>query len=212
MRTYDQNWSEEPAKEHTWRTRIPEEEVQLLQKEEAKSILDLGCGDGTTLAHLSSLGFAMTGIDYSEVGIAKAREKGTARLIVGDIYTPLPFEEEEFDAVIAYQVINHNTIGKIRGLLKEIMRVLRKDGIFSVKVSDSATYTLLYFDGLYFDEYGSVFERIADRTYIPIAGHEKGVVHYEFNEEIIIKELEEAGFSILDKRHLETHIIINCRK
>ena len=155
MKAYDENWGKPETVEHTWRTRIPDEELQLLKECGVKTILDLGCGDGTTLAYLEGLGFDMTGMDYSKVGLEKAREKSrTARLIHGDIYEPLPFSNEEFDAVISYQVINHNTLEKIRKLLKELHSIIKPDGLLSVKVSDANTYGYEEKEGLFYDRFG----------------------------------------------------------
>jgi|GEM_PF-5985422 len=51
-----------------------------------------------------------------------------------------------------------------------------------------------------------------ERTFLPITGWEKGVVHYEFNKEILKAELEDAGFSIMDMRNIGQHVLVNCRK
>jgi ubiquinone/menaquinone biosynthesis C-methylase UbiE len=212
MKAYDKNWSEPESKEQTWRTRIPDEEITLLKQEKAKKILDLGCGDGTTIAYLSSLNFNMTGMDYSEVGINKAKEKANARFVLGDIYEPLPFRDERFDAVISYQVVNHNTIEKIRELFKELHRIIKQDGILSVKVADANTYGYEIKDGLYHDEFGSVFEKIAPQTFLPVKGHEKGIIHYDFTEAVFLEEIEQAGFILLNKRHIGCHILANFRR
>lgn len=208
---YDENWSLPEQERPCIRTLIAEHEIELLKG--ATRVLDLGCGDGLTAAFLAEKGFRVTGIDYSAVGVEKTRarlgERGTA--VKGDIYEPLPFADASFDAVVSYQVINHNTLDKIRELLGEVRRVLRAGGLFSVKVADASTYSFTYHDGLYFDEFGSVFRLIAPRTFLPIAGHEKGVVHYDFNEEILLRELKQAGFILVDKRHVGCHLMVNCR-
>jgi len=217
MKEYDKRWKEQAKQESGLRTLIDEKELGLLRKSKARKLLDLGCGDGLTLAFLAEQGFDVVGIDYSEVGVENAKkrlaEKGkSAKIIVGDIYKKLPFKDGEFDAIISYQVINHNKITNIRKLLKEINRILKKGGIFSIKVADSSTYAFTYLDGLCYDEYGSVFKLIEERTFLPIAGWEKGVIHYEFNKEILKKEVEDAGFTLLDMRNVRCHALANFRK
>ncbi len=212
MKEYDKRWKEQENMESGLRTLIDERELQLLK--DANKVLDLGCGDGLTLAFLVDKGFDVTGMDYSEVGIANAKKRVSkkAKFVLGDIYQPLPFEDEEFDAIIAYQVINHNTIEEIRKLLKELHRILKPGGVFSVKVSDWTTYGYNYVDGLCYDEFGSILKPIGERTFLPIAGWEKGVIHYDFNKEILKKEVEDAGFELLDMRNIKCHILGNFRK
>ncbi len=217
MKIYDARWAKKAEDKDNFRTLIPEPEQALLERSKAKKILDLGSGDGKTLVFLASKGYGLTGIDYSEVGVAKTNaslneNKLKARVVLADIYEPLPFKDGEFDAVISYQVINHDTIEKIRCLLHEVNRVLKKGGLFSVKVADASTYAFTYYDGLCYDEYGSIFQLIAPRTFLPIAGWERGVIHYEFNKEILTKELADAGFVLLDARHIECHLLANFEK
>lgn len=215
MKAYDRSYALAPEERPTIRTLIDERELQLLRGRQR--VLDLGCGDGLTTTLLAAKGFTVTGIDYSAVGLSKARErleaKGlTAELTEGDIYEPLPFADNSFDAVVSYQVINHNRIDKIRELLRELDRVLAPRGLLSVKVADARTYTFVYYDGVFLDEFGSVFTLIAPRTFLPIAGHEKGVIHYDFNEELLLAELESAGFTLRDRRHEGCHLIVNCER
>ncbi len=217
MKEYDKRWKEQADKVTGLRTLIDEKELEILQKMNARKVLDLGCGDGLTLAFLAEQGYEVTGIDYSKVGVENAKrrlaEKGKkARIVVEDIYKTLPFKDGEFDAVISYQVINHNRIVEIRKLLKEVRRILKKDGLFSVKVADSSTYAFTYLDGLCYDEFGSVFKLIEERTFLPIADWEKGVIHYEFNKEILKEEVEAAGFVLLDMRNVNQPALANFRK
>lgn len=94
-------------------------------------VLELGCGDGKTLAMLVSAGFNVTGIDVSPSAINLARKKvggKKARLFVGDVCN-LPFSPNSFDAVVAVHVLDHLTAKERRKAAAECRRVLKKNGL-----------------------------------------------------------------------------------
>lgn len=73
---------------------------------ERPRILDLGCGTGWLTEKLAAYGQA-TGIDLSDVVIAKARERcPDIEYIIGDLFqTPLP--QGQFDLVVSQDVVAH---------------------------------------------------------------------------------------------------------
>jgi len=95
-------------------------------------ILDVGCGYGSLIYNIYKRGYKNTlGI---EVNKKKIRKSGKAypqlskkiKYYSGDI---IPFNEESFDAVLMFDVIEH--IPKVNKFLKEeVYRVLKKGGIF----------------------------------------------------------------------------------
>jgi SAM-dependent methyltransferase len=72
-------------------------------------LLELGCGGGAVLAHLSQLGYDVTGIDgHLERVLTAAERAPSARLIVHDLSEELPpLEGAPFDAVALFDVIEH---------------------------------------------------------------------------------------------------------
>ncbi len=96
-------------------------------------VLELGCGDGKTLAALvnADSNFKVTGIDISPTAVQLAKEKigSKAKLIVGNV-CDLPFKANYFDAVIAIHVFDHLTNNKRKKAVKEAKRVLKKKGLF----------------------------------------------------------------------------------
>jgi SAM-dependent methyltransferase len=104
----------------------------------AGSLLELGCGTGTMLAGLGSLG-ALSGIDRSPEMLAVAREKvSSARLIEADITT---FElGERFDVVICvFDTLNHVTsFERWQALFARVHAHLEPSGLFIFDVNTVA--------------------------------------------------------------------------
>ena len=74
----------------------------------AKTILDIGCGDGYDLWQISRIAnenIRLVGIDSSTKAIESARSEtqGDSRFSfsVGDVSSKLPSENEEFDIVLS---------------------------------------------------------------------------------------------------------------
>ncbi|HEX8136913.1 MAG TPA: methyltransferase domain-containing protein [Pyrinomonadaceae bacterium] len=91
------------------------------------SVLDLGCGAGM-LALLKRKGVALTGVDLSDECVRAARRNGydvtcAARL------DALPFGDASFDYVVSLDVLGHVAFEEKDGVLGEIRRVLRPDGV-----------------------------------------------------------------------------------
>lgn len=94
---------------------------------ENSSVLDVGANSGEFMKMLLERrkGVKVKGIDLSEVAVQKAKEKGLD-VILGDGES-LPFEDASFDYVVLMEVIVH--VHDPKKLLKEIKRVLKKDGV-----------------------------------------------------------------------------------
>lgn len=97
-------------------------------------ILVVGCGRGIEAAVLAQhLGAEVTGIDlYTHFDPEAAR---IARLIHGDA-TALAFEDETFDIVYSYHVLEH--IPDYHKALDEMYRVLRNGGLWCIGTPNRA--------------------------------------------------------------------------
>lgn len=97
-----------------------------------RRVLDLGCGLGRQSALFAENGFMVTAMDASDAALEQvkwlAKEKQLPiRVCKGDMHA-LPFADDAFDAVWAYQVISHTDMLGLRKVLAEIRRVLRPGG------------------------------------------------------------------------------------
>lgn len=94
-----------------------------------KKILDVGCGDGVLSYLFAKDGATVSGIDYSSLAIAFAKEKTEdfdINFQQASAYE-LPFEESSFDVVISSDVIEH--LEEVSKYLLEIKRVIKDEGI-----------------------------------------------------------------------------------
>jgi SAM-dependent methyltransferase len=149
--------------------------IPLLKERKANRVLDLGSGSGRHVVYLAGQGFSVFGIDISPSGMDMTRqwllEEGlTADLRIQDITQKLPYDADFFDAVFSIQVIHHATITTIQKIIREIERVLKREGFIFITVPKLKNQ-------------GKEFEEIEPNTFIPKDGREKGLPHHYFTPE-----------------------------
>ena len=90
----------------------PPQLVELVESRKVKpcKAIDLGCGTGNYAVYLASLGFDVTGVDFSENAIEyakmKANEKGVeCNFMVSDVLDLSM--EEEFDFAYDWELLHH---------------------------------------------------------------------------------------------------------
>lgn len=101
-------------------------------KEQARDVLDAGCGTGGMLKTLARLGRAI-GVDRSEEAVKFARRREGLRVLRADV-EHLPFASESFDIVTSFDVLYHLDVGDDVGALREIARVLRPQALCLIRV------------------------------------------------------------------------------
>jgi uncharacterized protein (TIGR00369 family) len=101
-------------------------------------VADIGCGTGRHAIRLAKRGAQVTGVDFSEGMLAKARQKaeGSVKFLVHDLSERLPFVEGTFDRVLCALVLDH--INDPTALFKELRRICKKDGFVVVTVMHPA--------------------------------------------------------------------------
>jgi ubiquinone/menaquinone biosynthesis C-methylase UbiE/ADP-ribose pyrophosphatase YjhB (NUDIX family) len=102
------------------------------------AILDFGCGYGRIPNFLGKNGYSnVTGVDFAEGMIARGEEqyphlKGKLKVLAPD-YNRLPFEDNSFDALTAFTVLNAiPTDDELNKLFAEFKRVLKPQGILYI--------------------------------------------------------------------------------
>ncbi len=84
--------------------------LEILSINNSKSILDIGCGNGSMAINLIEKGFNVYGIDASEKGIGIAKNSFPDRFYlhnIQDIELPSELSEKSFDTIISTEVIEH---------------------------------------------------------------------------------------------------------
>ena len=86
-------------------------------------VLDVACGHGRHSRYLSSLGFAVVGVDRDEAAVGAFKGVGGVEIHVADIETgPWPFAPGEFDGVVVTNYLH-------RPLFPVLVSALRPGGV-----------------------------------------------------------------------------------
>ena len=96
-------------------------------------ILDVGCGNGNIARGIGSLGYEVTGIDFSEDAIKYAKAKNTLQNVHFKVCSAEEVESDEnFDAVICSEVLEHLHQPEI--LVTQLNAILRKGALLIATV------------------------------------------------------------------------------
>lgn len=186
MESWNENWKTEEGRAH-WLEPDPFI-IPLLPKfknEGIEKVLDLGFGIGRHAILFAKKGFDVYGIDPSTSGLEFAvkwaeRERITLTLAIGDM-NQLPFADDFFDLIIAWNVIYHGTAKIIHKTINEIVRCLKIDG-----------YLLCTLISTKHNKFG-LGKEIEKDTFVIDEEKEKSHPHHYFNKEKIAQYLK--GFT-----------------
>jgi SAM-dependent methyltransferase len=139
-----------------------------------RRVYDLGCGAGRHSAFLALQGFEVTASDVSASALATTRaaldaagvDASLQRLDMAD----WPFDDEYFDALVAFNVVYHATCSEVESVLAQARRVLAPGGLLFVTLKSTL------------DAQCGEGRELAPFTWAPAAGIEAGVAHYYADE------------------------------
>lgn len=146
-------------------------------------VLDVGCGSGHTACEIAKMyGSRVTGIDISEVMVAKAEQRARGERLeslvefqVADVFS-LPLEDDSYDVALFESVLTPLP-GDKHAALRETVRVIRPGGLVGVNES--------------------VIRSSAPQEFLEIANRHPAT-HGVFTPENLIALLEESGLEVAE--------------
>ena len=154
-----------------------DEILDVLKAHRVRHICDAGCGFGAYSLLLASNGFEVEGFDLSESAVAVAKELLGNYKIDTSGYRAASilqtgYEDEQFDAVIAYSVLDQMTVDDAKKGLTELSRIVKKDGLL-----------VLAFDSLEEDDLGLAHTVMQDGSLLYTQGKRAGMIFHPFKEQ-----------------------------
>jgi len=102
-----------------------------------KSILDVGCAFGYSVARLRKLGYMAMGIDISSYATGKAPDEVKPYIVCAPAWK-MPFEDKQFDFVFSSGMLEHIPVSKLKRTIDEMVRVGSR-GLIGVSCKDDPT-------------------------------------------------------------------------
>lgn len=151
-------------------------------------VLEIGCGEGRGIEILGDTGIRYTGVDKIEEVIATLAEKEPQFDFIAMSVPPLgDFEDNSFDVVLSFQVIEHIKDDKL--FLEEIRRVLKPGGKayittpnIRMSLSRNPWHIREYTPEALSSLAASIFSKVEMKG---IAGNEKVMAYYEQNKKSV---------------------------
>jgi ubiquinone/menaquinone biosynthesis C-methylase UbiE len=134
------------------------------------SVLELGCGAGLPMTRALADGRDVTGVDISATQIALARRNVPSATFIQADMTALAFDDDSFDAAVAFYSLTHVPRDELPGLLGRIRRWLRRGGILIATMGVEDDPGGIEKDWLGVDMYFSHFSARTNRRLVEAAG------------------------------------------
>ena len=100
------------------------------------TILDLGCGLGNNTLYLKERGLDVISLDFSQVALDKIKEEiPNSKTMLFDISKPLPFDDFEFEIIIADLSLHYFNKEVTIKIMQEIKRILKPGGHLIARVN-----------------------------------------------------------------------------
>ena len=121
-----------------WQLDLPLTYLNIIWRKldkKAKTILDVGCGDGSLMALLNyGRRFKVTGVDLYKPYLEKAKKTKVYKKVVLEDVRKLDFGDKSFDIVFCSQVIEHLTKEEGERLIENLEKIAKKQVIITTTV------------------------------------------------------------------------------
>jgi 2-polyprenyl-3-methyl-5-hydroxy-6-metoxy-1,4-benzoquinol methylase len=95
---------------------------------QSSKVFDAGCGTGGLISFLSSAGYQVEGMDYSEDAINFCHQRGLNNIIKGDINTWKP-NSNSYDLIVSMDVLCHEWVRDEIKVLRTMASGLKENGL-----------------------------------------------------------------------------------
>ena len=186
---FNQIYSEQPPENIPWNALgLPVAIKELITNEiaEACKAIDIGCGLGNYSRELAKVGFEMTGVDFSNVAIEKAKKLAikdnlSIEFFVADFTQKLKLNLYEFDFAFDYGLLHHIFPEDREIYTRNVAKLLNKNAFYL---------------SIAFNEEDDYFEGKGKYRQTPTGS----VLYFSNTDEI--KELFSPLFNILDLKNI----------
>jgi len=150
-------------------------------------LLDVGCAAGFFLDEAHQRGWQVEGLDVSTFAVKYARERFGYDVRHGSL-THLDYPEGAYDLVTMWDVIEH--VPDPMAYLRKTAALLRSGGVFSLATPDV----------------DSLPARLTGARWVGYKLSEEHV--YYFSVRMLRRMLDEAGFDVIDTRHVGKYVTL----
>jgi cyclopropane fatty-acyl-phospholipid synthase-like methyltransferase len=183
-----------------------------LKREDARRILDLGCGAGRHSILLGKQGFQVVALDVSETALRTLDGRLTAASIanvalVKHEMRDLPFIDSYFDGIICTNVLHHGKLVEIKQAIGEVQRVMRKGASAFVVVLSTEDFRK------------GNGKKLEPNTFVFTEGDERGIVHHFFPRSELVSFLSGTKLISFKERLIpveeggnRAHFLVKFRK
>ena len=124
------SYNEEPHFKEENQAKVKKTLKELQIENNAKNILDIGCGTGFILNLAKDFFEELHGIDATQAMLDKVDTSSGNIILHNGIAEKLPFKNESFDMATSYAFLHH--LEDYTVVLKEALRVLKKGSIYYI--------------------------------------------------------------------------------
>lgn len=151
-------------------------------------LLDVGCAMGFFIDEAHKRGWEVAGLDVSQFAAEYVKERFGHDAYNGSLLD-FDFPEDSFDLVTMYDVIEH--VPDPKAYVQAVAKIIKQGGIFELATPDI----------------GSIPARLTGKSWIGYKLSEEHV--YYFSVKTLTRLLDEAGFDVVNVRHVGKFVTLN---
>ena len=160
---------------------------RLSQFVQPGKLLDVGCAAGFFLDEARKIGWQVQGLDVSSFAVQYAAEHFGVDVQQGS-FTDLNFPANSYDLISMWDVIEH--VPNPKSYIEQAAKLLKKGGVFVMATPDV----------------DSLPAKLTGKRWVGFKLSEEHV--YYFSARTLGKMLNDAGFEVIDTRHVGKYVTI----